>query len=148
MMRAICAAAMIVALTAPAFASPPAVAPAPMLRGSYEEAMVCYQYFQIAQELARKLEKVEPDADKAAGFQLKAIAARTYQARWSGRVDDLKGARAQKQLDADLKRLGAPVVADANATLAGDKDASVRVQARAALCGDGGGPKAAAKPVK
>jgi hypothetical protein len=122
---------------APALAAPPAVKAPAMARGSYEEAMVCYSYFQISHDVAKTLEAKEPTADKAAAFELKALNARAHLAHWSGRVEELRGVRTQKQLDADLGRLGAPVVADANAALSGDKDANDRIVVRAALCGEG-----------
>jgi hypothetical protein len=104
-------------------------------RATYDDALVCYQYYAIAAELARKLEKdPKASADQAAGFQLQVLAAKRALSGWSGRIEDVKGKRTQKQLDADLKKAGDPVVADANAALDGDKAAAERGAARGKTC--------------
>ena len=102
---------------------------------SYDDALVCYQYYTVAEELARKLEKdPKSSADQSAGFELQALAARRALAIWSGHVESIKGKRTKKQIDADLKKLGAPVLADANAALGGDKAAAGRGAARGKTC--------------
>jgi hypothetical protein len=104
-------------------------------RATYDDALVCYQYYAVAAELAHKLERdPKASADQAAGFQLQALAAKRALAGWSGRIEDVKGKRTQKQLDADLKKVGDPVVADANAALGGDKAAAERGAARGKTC--------------
>ena len=46
-------------------------------KATYDQAVVCYQYYAVAAELARKLEKdPRSSADQAAGFQLQALAAK------------------------------------------------------------------------
>jgi hypothetical protein len=102
---------------------------------TYDDAMVCYQYYAVAAELARKLEKdPRSSADQAAGFQLQALAAKRALVGWSGHVEAIRGKRTQKQIDADLREVGAPVVADANAALDGDKAAAQRGAARGKKC--------------
>ena len=104
-------------------------------KATYEDAVVCYQYYTVAAELARKLEKdPKSTADQAAGFQLQALAAKRALSSWSGRIEDVKGKRTKKEIDADLQKLGDPVVADVNAALGGDKDAAQRGLARGKTC--------------
>ncbi len=102
---------------------------------SFDDALICYQYYTVAAELARKLERdPKATADQAAGFQLQAIAAKRALTGWSAHIEASKGKRTQKQIDADLQKLGEPVVADANAALAGDKAAVERGIARGKKC--------------
>src|SRR5262245_42829612 len=85
-------------------------------KATYDDAVVCYQYYTVAAELARKLEKdPKSSADQAAGFQLQALAAKRALSGWSGYIETVKGKRTKAEIDADLKKLGDPVVADANA---------------------------------
>jgi hypothetical protein len=102
---------------------------------TYGDALVCFQYYEVAAELARKLERNDNvSADAAAGFQLQALAARRAQAGWSQRVKAMSGGKSDAQISADLKRVSAPVIADANAALAGDKTGAERTAARAETC--------------
>lgn len=104
-------------------------------KATYDEALVCYQYYTVAAELARKLERdPKATADQAAGFQLQALAAKRALAGWSAHIETVKGKRTQKQIDADLKKAGEPVVSDANAALGGDKAAAERGSARGKSC--------------
>jgi Skp family chaperone for outer membrane proteins len=102
---------------------------------TYENALVCYQHYATGMELARKLEKSpQATADEAAGFQLQALALRKVLARWSDYLGAKAGDRPKTEIDADLKKLGDPVVADANAALGGDKAAAQRGVARSMMC--------------
>ena len=102
---------------------------------SYENALVCYQHYATGVELARKLEKSpQASADAAAGFQLQAIALRKVLTSWSDYLGQKAGDRPKTEIDADLKKLGDPVVADANAALQGDKSAAQRGVARSEMC--------------
>jgi hypothetical protein len=102
---------------------------------TYGDAVVCYQYYSVAKELARKLEKSpRATADQAAGFELQALAANKALASWSRRIGEAAGNRTRAEIDADVKKLGAPVVADANAALRGDKSAAARGLARGDKC--------------
>lgn len=102
---------------------------------TYSDALACYQYYAVAEELARKLEKSDKsDADAAAGFQLQAITAKRTQAGWSARVSELSGGRNEAQISADLKKIGEPVITDANEALKGDKTAAQRTASRANAC--------------
>ena len=104
-------------------------------KATYDDAVVCYQYYTVAAELATKLEKdPKASADQAAGFQLQALAAKRALSGWSGHIEDVKGKRTKAQVDADLKKLGDPVVADVNAALGGDKAAVERGLARGKIC--------------
>jgi hypothetical protein len=102
---------------------------------TYDDAVVCYQYYSVAAELATKLEKdPKSTADQAAGFQLQALAAKRALSSWSGYIEDVKGKRTKAQIDDDLKKLGDPVVADVNAAVGGDKAAAERGTARGKTC--------------
>lgn len=102
---------------------------------TYADALACYQHYEVAAELARKLEKSDKtSADAAAGFQLQAITARKAQAGWSRRIDVMAAGKSQAQINADLKKISAPVIADANLALTGDKAAAQRTATRAAAC--------------
>jgi hypothetical protein len=104
-------------------------------KAAYADALTCYQYYTLAAQLARKLEQdPKASADQAAGFELQALAARRALAAWSLRVDAAAGARTKQEIDVDLKKLGAPVVADANAAVAGDKTAAARGRSRGDKC--------------
>ncbi|MDP3737416.1 MAG: hypothetical protein Q8R02_08495 [Hyphomonadaceae bacterium] len=96
-------------------------------KATYGDAVVCYQYYTIATELARKLERAQnTSADQAAGFELQAILAKRVLVGWSKRLGTAAGKRTKAQVDADIKKMGAPVLADANAALNGDKAAAKR----------------------
>jgi hypothetical protein len=102
---------------------------------TYETALICYQHYATGVELARKLEKSpEASADEAAGFQLQAIQLRKVLASWSNHLGEKAGDRTREQIDSDLKDLGSPVVADANAALGGDKAAAGRGVERSRTC--------------
>lgn len=102
---------------------------------TYEDAVVCFQHYAVAHELARKLEKsAKPTADQAAGFELQAIEARELQAVWSVRIKEVSGKRSDAQISDDVRKFGAPVVADANAALAGDPKAAARGRERSLSC--------------
>lgn len=102
---------------------------------TYEDALICYHYYSTAHDLARELEKSpKSDADLAAGFQLAALEARDLRVHWAGRMKEVVGTRSEKQVDADLKRVGAPIVADANAALTGDRQAAERGRKRGVAC--------------
>jgi hypothetical protein len=104
-------------------------------KATWDEALTCYQYYTVAAELARKLEKdPKSSADQAAGFQLQALAAKRALSGWSGYIEDVKGKRTKAQIDADLKKVGDPVVADVNAALDGDKAAAARGTQRGEKC--------------
>ena len=104
-------------------------------KATYSDAVECYQYYSVAEEVARKFEKSPKfTADQAAGFQLQAILAKQVLASWSGHLEGVKGKRTKAQIDADLKKLGEPVVADANAALEGDKAAAGRNGERGKKC--------------
>jgi hypothetical protein len=106
-------------------------------KATYEAALVCYQYYSIAVEVANTLEKnPKATADQAAGFQLQALAAKRALSSWSGHIESVKGKRSKTQIDADLKKLGEPVVADVNAAAGGDKAAAERGIARGKTCAD------------
>jgi hypothetical protein len=132
-MRKVLVVAVMVSFAAAAGAQTSRISIAP--KATYDDAVVCYQYYSIAMELARKLEKSpNATADQAAGFQLQAILAKQVLAAWSGHLEDVKGKRTKAQIDADLKKLGEPVVKDANAALDGDKAAAERGSARGKTC--------------
>ncbi len=104
-------------------------------KATYTDALTCYQYYTIASEMARKLEKApNASADAAAGFELHGILARQALTSWSKHLGDHAGARNRTQIDADVKRVGAPIIADANAALSGDKAAAQRGVARSKSC--------------
>ena len=73
-------------------------------------------------------------ADQAAGFELQAILAKRVLVGWSKHLGVAAGKRTKGQLDADIKKMGAPVVADANAALNGDKAAAKRGADRGKAC--------------
>jgi hypothetical protein len=104
-------------------------------KATYNDAVLCYQYYTIATELARKLESAQnTSADQAAGFELQAILAKRVLVGWSKHLGMAAGKRTKGQLDADIKKIGAPVVADANAALNGDKAAAKRGADRGKAC--------------
>lgn len=104
-------------------------------KATYNDALVCYQHYSIARELARKLEQY-PDlsADLAAGFELQAILARDVLASWSDYLGKAAGKRSEAQISVDVKRVGTPIIADANAALTGDQTAIKRGLGRSEKC--------------
>lgn len=134
MKRLVAAAAGIaVAVSFVAEAQEPRVRISP--KATYGDAVVCYQYYTIATELARKLERAQnTSADQAAGFELQALLFKRVLGSWSTHLGKAAGKRTKGQLDADIKKLGAPVLADANAALDGDKAAAKRGAARGKAC--------------
>lgn len=104
-------------------------------KASYNDAVICYQYYTIAAELARKLERAQnTSADQAAGFELQAILAKRALNGWSKHLGGVAGKRSRAQIDADIKKLGAPVLADANAAVNGDRVAAKRGAERGKRC--------------
>jgi hypothetical protein len=104
-------------------------------KATYNDALTCYQHYALATEAARKLEQ-NPDlsADQAAGFQLQAILARKVLTSWSKQLDTLAGKRSKFEISADVRKGGEPIIADANAALAGDKAAALRATERGKTC--------------
>jgi hypothetical protein len=104
-------------------------------KATYNDALVCYQHYAIARELARKLER-HPDltADQAAGFELGAILARDVLGSWRIYLGKAAGKRPQAEISTDVKRVGTPIIADANASLGGDRAATKRGMARSEKC--------------
>lgn len=119
----------------PAQPAKPEASPAKARVLGYEDALVCYHYYVVAENIARQLEKDGAmNADQAAGFELAALEARNLKAHWSQRIAEVIGKRTQAQVDADLKRIGQPIIRDANAALAGDAKAAARGSARGVSC--------------
>jgi hypothetical protein len=104
-------------------------------KATYNDALTCYQHYTVAREIARKLEQhPKLSADQAAGFELQAILARKVMASWSLRLDATAGPRTEAQISADVKRVGTPIIADANLALGGDAAAVQRSATRSAKC--------------
>jgi len=104
-------------------------------KATYNDALTCYQHYALATEAARKLEQhPKLSADQAAGFELQAIFARSVLASWSLHLDATAGPRSKDQMSADIKRIGTPIIADANAALGGDKAAAKRGLERGKKC--------------
>jgi hypothetical protein len=131
MLRFTLIAVCLVAVAPVALAQPARISP----KASYGDAVVCYQYYSVAKELARKLEADErTPADAAAAFELQALTAGRSLVLWSNHLGKAAGKRTQVQIDADVKAMGAPVIADANAALKGDKAAAKRGTERGKTC--------------
>jgi hypothetical protein len=122
--------------------APGALAQTPMAKISidntadYDQSLKCYEYYDVAQQVATAMAgKAAADSDEQKAQQTHVTADKALKTAWNKHIDATKGNKSNKVVDADLAKEGAPVIADANGALKGDKDANGRNEALHAKCG-------------
>jgi hypothetical protein len=102
---------------------------------NYEQALKCYEYYDIAQQVAdARAAKAAAGSDAQKDLQSQGATDKFLKASWNKHIDDTKGKKSNKAVDDDLAAAGAPIIADANAGLGGDAAASARYEAIQAKC--------------
>ena len=101
----------------------------------YEQSLKCYRYYDVAEQVAGAFsERAKGGSDEQKEYRKQGAAAKLMKTVWNKQIDAAKGDRSNKAVDEDLETFGAPVIADANAGLAGDEEASARYEAVQAAC--------------
>jgi len=96
---------------------------------SYEQSLKCYQYYGVAQQVAEaRAAKAKVGSDDQKAFQARGAVNRVLKAVWNAHIDATKANKSGETVDADLGKIGEPIIADANAGLAGDKAAAGRYE--------------------
>jgi hypothetical protein len=102
---------------------------------SYEQALKCYEYYDIAQQVAdARAAKAEAGSDAQKDLQSHSATDKLLKTSWNKHIDETKGKKSNKVVDDDLAKAGAPIIADANAGLGGNAAASARYEAIQAKC--------------
>lgn len=102
---------------------------------AYDQALKCYQYYDVAEQVANaRAAKAAAGSDSQKELQARAGVDKALKAAWNRHIDATKDKKSNKVVDDDLARIGAPIIADANAGLAGDKGASDRYEAIQKAC--------------
>jgi len=104
-------------------------------KATYNDALKCFHYYAIAHETASRFaaqDKATAEQKAALGNQAKL--AKFLQAQWQGRITKTKGDKSEDAVNADLQKIGAPMLADANKALSGDKAARERGSAQGKAC--------------
>lgn len=104
-------------------------------RATYDDALKCFHFYAIAHETASKLavlDKVAPQ--QKAALENEARLANFLQVRWQARITATKGDRTEEAVNADLRKIADPMLADANRALDGDKSARDRGMAQGKAC--------------
>ena len=102
---------------------------------SYEQSLKCYEYYDIAQQVAdARAGKAEAGSDVQKDLQSRSANDKFLKMSWNKHIEDTKGKKSNKLVDGDLAKAGAPIIADANSGLGGDAGASARYEAVQANC--------------
>jgi hypothetical protein len=102
---------------------------------SYEQALKCYEYYDVAQQVAdARAAKAEAGSDAQKDLQSHSATDKFLKTSWNRHIDQTKGKKSNKVIDDDLAKAGAPIIADANAGLGGDAAASARYEAIQTKC--------------
>jgi hypothetical protein len=123
-----------------ALVAPPALAQTPPMlaispEAGYDLSLRCYQYYDVEAQIAQaRAARARAGSSEAAELDKRLSLVRAFKAAWNRSIETTKGDRSGDVIDADLLREGAPVIADANAGLAGDRAAADRVAALHAAC--------------
>lgn len=102
---------------------------------TYDDALKCFHYYAIAHETASKFAALDKatDAQKAA-LRNEAGLAKFLQVQWQARITKTMGGKTEEGVNADLKKIADPMLADANKALDGDKAARERGAAQGKAC--------------
>jgi hypothetical protein len=124
-----------VSLAAGATAQPPQLKVLIGTSANYEQSLKCYQYYDVAEQVANaRAGKADANSDAQKKLQDTANVDKYLKIVWNKHVEDTKGSKSNKKVDDDLASLGAPIIADANASLSGDKAATTRYEAVQSKC--------------
>ena len=104
-------------------------------RASYDDALKCFHYYAIAHETASRFAALDKATQvQKAALRNEAGLAKFLQARWQARITLTKGEKTEDAVNADLKKIADPMLADANRALDGDKAARQRGMAQGKAC--------------
>ncbi len=97
---------------------------------SYDLSLKCYRYYDVAQQIAgARAGAAEEGSGAQKDQQRNALASQILKMAWNQQIDATKGGKTSEQVDEDLAEASSSIVADANAGLGGDPDASARYDA-------------------
>ncbi|MBI1339148.1 hypothetical protein GC169_02895 [bacterium] len=104
-------------------------------QAGYEQALACYRYYDVAEQVANAtLPTLEAGSEQRKALQVRNVVNQTLKMTWNKHIDATKGGKSGAEIDADLDRVGAPIIADANAGLGGDAEATARYDAVQVQC--------------
>jgi len=104
-------------------------------KASYEQSLACYQYYDIAQQVADAgAAKASTGSEEQKALQLRVVVNKVLKMNWNKHIDATKAGKSNQTVDEDLSRAASAIVADANAGLRGDKAASERYEAIQVRC--------------
>lgn len=102
---------------------------------TYDDALKCFHYYAIAHETASKFAALDKATDQQeAALRNEAGLAKFLQAQWQHRITLTKGDKTEAAVNADLKKIAVPMLADANKALEGDKAARERGASQGKAC--------------
>jgi hypothetical protein len=102
---------------------------------SYDQALTCFQYYAIAQEVSEKVIKDKDlPQDVARQQTVRGQIAVALKAAWTQRIVKMKGAKTEDQVNADIAKITKPMVATTNAALNGDEAAAKKHNAVETQC--------------
>lgn len=102
---------------------------------SYDQALKCYRYYDVAQQVAdARAGSVDAGSDEHKEFRRNSLASQVLKNAWNKQIEATKNGKTNKQVDADLEVVSGPIIADANAGLAGDQEAGARYDAIMTAC--------------
>jgi hypothetical protein len=101
----------------------------------YDLSLRCYQFYDVeGQVAAARAARAAAGTPEAEELGRRIVAIKAAKDAWNLNIDKTKGARKAGEIDADLGKVGAPIIADANASLGGDAVAKGRMEALNAEC--------------
>jgi hypothetical protein len=102
---------------------------------TYNQALTCFQYYAIAQEVAEKvLKNKELPQEAARQHVVRGQLAVAMKAAWTQRIVKTKGAKTEEQVNADIAKITKPMVDTTNAALNGDEAAAKKHNAVETTC--------------
>lgn len=102
---------------------------------SYDKALKCYRYYDVAQQVAdARAGNAEEGSDAQKDFRRTSVASQVLKMAWNKHIDATKGKKSNAKVDADLEAVSGPIIADANAGLSGDAEAGARYDAIMTEC--------------
>lgn len=101
----------------------------------YEQSLICYQFHGVSSQVMKAASQSEGlGAEDKQRLEMLSGFAGCLQQHWRQHINEIKGARTLEQVNADLKAKTANVIADAQSSIEGDKEARARQQALEKSC--------------
>jgi hypothetical protein len=94
---------------------------------SYEQALTCYRFHDVTMQIANAMKgRANIAENQKAQYEAVSKKSSYLQQKWLAQIGVAGGKKTVDQLNADLVRVTASVVTDANAGLSGDAEAQAR----------------------